>query len=91
MSDYTKCKYVVATKRPNQEFKMFLACDDLDQAKQTFNNITSGFDQVRVYTRGQWNGQRQTYRYHKNLVERTDPIPQSIGMWVINQARSDAL
>ncbi len=91
MSDYTTHKYVVATKRPNQTFQMFFACDDFEQAKQTFDNVTTGYDQVRIYIRQQWNGKRETYRRHKNLVERTDPIPQSIGMWLINQARSDAL
>lgn len=91
MNDYTTHKYVVAAKRPNQTFRMFFACDDLSRAKQTFDGLTSGYDQVRVYTREQWNGKRETCRYHKNLVERTDPIPQSIGMWVVNQARSDSL
>lgn len=91
MSDYANHKYVVATKRPKQTFQMFFACDDFSQAKQTFDCLTSGYDQVRIYTREQWNGRRETYRYHKNLVERNDPTPQSIGMWVINQARSDAL
>lgn len=91
MSDYTRCKYVVATKREGQSFSFYFACDDLSQARKTFDGLTDRYDQVRIYTREQWNGKRETYRYHKNLVERNDPIPQSIGMWVVNQARSDVL
>jgi hypothetical protein len=90
MSDYTTMRWVVATKRAGRVFQFYFAADNLDEALAQFNSA-DGCDQVRIYNRAQWNGSRSNYRYHKNLVERTDPIPASIGMWVINQAGSDSL
>ena len=92
MSDYITCKYAVATKRKNRIFELFVACDNLDTAVAEFDKFTSKthphVEQVAVFTRGQWNGRRDSMRRHKNLQERTDPIPSSVGMFVINQADS---
>lgn len=90
--DYATHKYVVATKRPGHVFQLFTACDDFAQALEEFNHFTpdthSHIEQVKIFTRGQWNGRRDTCRLHRNLQERTDPIPASIGMWLVNQADS---
>lgn len=84
---YTKHKYVVATKRAGQGFNMLFACDDYQLAQKTFNNV-SGCEQVRIYIRAQWNGERSHYRMHSNLVENTAQISSSVGMMLINQADS---
>lgn len=90
MNDYITHKYAVATKRKGRIFQLFVACDDFDQAVSEFSRFTTeshpGIEQVAVFTRGQWNGRRTSMRRHKNLQDRTDQIPATVGMWLVNQA-----
>ena len=90
MNEYTTHKYVVATKRANRVFTMFTACDSLDDAYSEFDRFNQDthphIEQVAIFTRGQWNGRRNSMRYHKNLKTRADAIPSVVGMWLVNQA-----
>jgi len=89
---YTYMKYVVATKKTNHTFQMYFGCDDLQQAIQEFEKVSDPrVEQVAIFTRANWNGTRQSMKYHKNLKMREDAIPASVGMWLINQADSGHL
>jgi hypothetical protein len=92
MGDYITHRYAVATKQKGRVWTLFIACDDFSQADAEFSRFSAEthphIEQVGVFTRGQWNGRRDSMRLRKNLQERTDPIPASIGMWLVNQADS---
>ena len=92
MSDYTKMKYVVATKKTNRIESFYFACDDLDQAEAEYNKeYGNNVEYVKIYNRSQWNGSRRRCMKTRRLLPNNSSIPASVGMWLVNQAGSDML
>lgn len=91
MSDYTKCKFVVAGQYPSGLWNLYYAADDFAAVKRSYEMLSeTGNDRYKaaaIFTREQWNGRRDSYRYHINLRDRGgESIPAAAGMWLINQA-----
>jgi len=90
---YTKSSFVVGVQYPSGTWNLYSGCDNLQAALQDFNNITpdthaNRYKAAAIFTRGQWHSQSGQSRYFKALRDNNDPIPSSIGMWIVNQADS---